>query len=937
MAIGDDWTIDYVNRRIYYVGTGTRYTVREFYSWLMDTFDELAQMDDPVPMSASTPTDYTLLNAWFIPYTSFHYLKGGSIATSGWNADSYDGGILKIVFEESGYTDAVSSDIGKTVTGSTTGDFGTLLDYDNTNRIWWVRVTTAGTYASAGETVSVSGGTGSGTVASTATGENLWSNLYTLGTIEEDTNMYIYYGQYPLTPTDEITPIWWTIGHIDILVLIKEADTLKGGGYVTVFARNYGDYYDFFEIDISGGGRNPVPISTSTDIDNQTKASTVRDYNDVQILQVDGKLNVTGETGSFQTWEKVTGGTSGATAYVIEYSSDYHYLILGQVEGTFQDGETITGDTSGVSATVSGTLDVSVTTANKDLNNGAGPRPYDIHINCASRPLSEVYEYMKYVTAKPYYWIDYAKFYNADTGTYTDETEDINNATTDDVYLPPQQATTEGDALYIGSDDQFDMFRIYVSTKGEYSDITIVWEYWNGSSWATLTVTDPSNGFQNDGIHKITFTPPGDWATTEVDGTTAYWIRARATFGASPSITTAPLGAEGWIDFGDSWYIIQNDGSTNYKTYGEVYKYAQSTYTPVKQAPFGQYLGGTLFGARGVWIENMDPGDAKNFQLRDSNDVIQVPPNIVVVKVTSVESGDRVAVFRLTAAGGDIDKQRYQLAYIHNDSVQFHNADTDTWTDETSDASESTADDVYLPPQQATTEGDAIYFGADYKFNTVRINVTTAGSYSDITINWEYWNGSSWTALSGVTDNTNGFTTAGTNDVTFTVPTDWEKTEVNGVRGYYIRARATFGASPSITTAPLAGETWIWHNYNGGEVVAVGSTISGDEPLSGIVRVVRADNTDARFKYTDFSGQRFILDSSTPINEDFSEGQYVYVPIIDEEATGTEVSNTLVYSTDIPVIVRVRKYGIRPFEVESTVTDVGLSVSAIRTTDNIVL
>ncbi|RLI53163.1 MAG: hypothetical protein DRP09_16380 [Candidatus Thorarchaeota archaeon] len=526
-------------------------------------------------------------------------------------------------------------------------------------------------------------------------------------------------------------------------------------------------------------------MSTSTDIDNQTEESTVQNYNDIIIAQVDGKLNYTNPSDSFQEWETVTGGTSGATGIVLYDDTDNDYLILGQVEGTFQDGETITGGTSGTTATVNGTLDVSVTTLNQDLNNGNGPQPYDIHINCATRPLSEVYEYMKYITRKD-----------------------------------------------------------------------------------------------------------------------------------------------------SSWYIIQNDGSQNYTTYGEVYKFAQTTYTPVKPAPFGQYLGGTLFGARGIWIENMDSSDAKNFQLRDSNDTIQTPPNVVAVTVTSVVSGDRVAVFRLTQAGGEIDRQRYQLAYIHGDSVQFYNADTTNYTDETTDAAESTADDVYLPPQQSTTEGDAIYFGSNYKFSEVRINVTTPGNYSDITIVWEYWNGSAWTSLS-VTDNTNGFTVSGTNEVTFTPPGDWAKTTVNGVLAYYIRARATFGASPSITTAPLAGECWNWHNYNGSNVVAIGTSISGDEPQSGTVRIVKTDGTDDIYSYDSWSGQRFVL--SGTLSTDYSENQYVYVPIIDAEATSSSVTNTLIYSSDIPVLVRVRKYGIQPFQVESTITDVGLTVSAIRTTDNIVL
>ena len=946
MAIADDWSVDTVNRIIKYIGTGTRYSVNELYSYLQDLFDNPEYMDDPVPMSARTPTDYQLINQWYITQESFKYLYGGAIATSDWDADTYDNGIVLITFEETGYTDAVESDIGKTVTGSTTGDFGTLIDYDNTNRRWWVRVTTAGTYASAGETVSVSGGTGSGTVSSVATGEWLWSNVYTLGSIDYDSLIYVYYGKYKFSTGyypagDEVEPFWLEltgVGHIDILVLIKEADTVIKNGYITVFLRNYWDTQDYFEIDISGGGRNAVPLSTSTDISNTTTASTVRDYTDIKIAQVCGKLNVTGESGTFQTWETVTGDTSGATGIVLEYNADLHYLILGQVEGTFQDGETITGSDSGATATVSGTLDVSITTINKDLKNGAGARPYDIAINLAGRTLAEFYEYLKYITSSYYYNVDKAFFYNANTDSYTDETDDINESeTTDDVLLPPQQTTTAGDAIYIGSPDQFNRVTFYITTPGDYSDITITWEYWNGSAWTSLSVTDNTNGFTKSGVLDVSFTPPTDWATTDVNGVTAYWIRAVASFGTSPAITTAPKATQAWLYYGDQWYIIQNDGSSLYKTYGIFYKYAQSTYSPVKQEPFGQYLGGTFFGAQGVWIENYDPSDAKNFQLIDSEGVTQKPPNVVTVKVTSCVEGDRVGVFRLTGAGGEIDKQRYQIGFSSIDYAYFYNADTDTWTDETTDINESTVDDVYLPPQQATTEGDAIYFGSDYQFSKIRINVSTAGSYSDITIVWEYWNGSSWATLS-VTDNTNGFTVAGTNEVSFTPPTDWAKTTIQGTTAYWVRARATFGASPSITTAPLGAQGWHWFNYSGSSVVGVTTNIASDEPSSSTIRIVFTDGSEHIYEYQDWSKDKFILASGVTLTQDYTEGQYLYVPIIDKTVPSgsTETYNTLVYSADIPVIVRVRQKGYLPFEVESTITDVGLVVSAIRTADTIV-
>ena len=41
MGIGDEFSIDYANRRIYHSSGATVYTVNALYSWLMDTFDEL--------------------------------------------------------------------------------------------------------------------------------------------------------------------------------------------------------------------------------------------------------------------------------------------------------------------------------------------------------------------------------------------------------------------------------------------------------------------------------------------------------------------------------------------------------------------------------------------------------------------------------------------------------------------------------------------------------------------------------------------------------------------------------------------------------------------------------------------------------------------------------------------------------------------------------
>ena len=66
-------------------------TVNKLYSALQNLFDELTQMDDGVPMSAQTPTEYTIgiIDAgdddpWFIDRTTVEKLIGGAITTASW-------------------------------------------------------------------------------------------------------------------------------------------------------------------------------------------------------------------------------------------------------------------------------------------------------------------------------------------------------------------------------------------------------------------------------------------------------------------------------------------------------------------------------------------------------------------------------------------------------------------------------------------------------------------------------------------------------------------------------------------------------------------------------------------------------------------------------------------------------------------------------------
>lgn len=148
------------------------------------------------------------------------------------------------------------------------------------------------------------------------------------------------------------------------------------------------------------------------------------------------------------------------------------------------------------------------------------------------------------------------------------------------------------------------------------------------------------------------------------------------------------------------------------------------------------------------------------------------------------------------------------------------------FVNETTPANESTGDDVELVGT-TIAENDALYVGhATVPFDQVDIQITTQGNYTTTTFAWEYWDGSSWTALSGVTDGTTAFeAAAGTVSVTFTKPTDWATTEVDSVTGYWIRARCS-GTGGSTTPCQM-GQLWVVAADGYAEALASSSVTDG--------------------------------------------------------------------------------------------------------------
>lgn len=293
-----NWTVFYSSdapggtsgyKQIRWTGAGSpesaTNTVNELYSALMDLFSISSQNDanDTTPMQAITPTVYNIgtidardQEAWFIDPDSIKHLTGGSIQTVGWtrvvNADANVGtpGILKVPY--SGGTPFVASDIGRAIAnGSATG---TLLWYDATAGEAWIRPTSCVSthnWAGPAGTISVTSGTGSVNQNGAATsGERLWANIYTIGSLDSSANVYVAQNYVKLTS-------WWNAGHMDRLFLVNDGTSsgLIDYGYLTVYAREWGYLYDHFTSDVSAGGRNPIPLATSADINNTTASGTI--------------------------------------------------------------------------------------------------------------------------------------------------------------------------------------------------------------------------------------------------------------------------------------------------------------------------------------------------------------------------------------------------------------------------------------------------------------------------------------------------------------------------------------------------------------------------------------------------------------------------------------------------------------------------------------
>lgn len=177
-------------------------------------------------------------------------------------------------------------------------------------------------------------------------------------------------------------------------------------------------------------------------------------------------------------------------------------------------------------------------------------------------------------------------------------------------------------------------------------------------------------------------------------------------------------------------------------------------------------------------------------------------PAVDKFKDNVISNCPRAMMFNPAATGNlTLDNITLSGNAVCDNAQQFDTPST--FLSQTADANSATANDVQFFPTVSVT-GDAFVLGLKQPGPRVRIKIGTAG-VGTYTLTPQYRTSPTvYTNLAGVTDGTNNFKTAGENDVTYTVPTNWVATTEGG-EGPFFHLRFLRNAG-TMTTNPL-GDT----------------------------------------------------------------------------------------------------------------------------------
>lgn len=178
---------------------------------------------------------------------------------------------------------------------------------------------------------------------------------------------------------------------------------------------------------------------------------------------------------------------------------------------------------------------------------------------------------------------------------------------------------------------------------------------------------------------------------------------------------------------------------------------------------------------------------------------------------------------------------------------------------------------AFYPFTESPTPGDAFYMKLDEDFAEAGCNVTlgltlslegqkpTGDKPQNAKVIWEFWNGSGWTTIAGLADNTANLT--GSNSVIFPFPANAVSNSVNGVAGYWVRARletATgYGPGAELKVEKVADDKYSYKSIPAAAPRIASTKIS-------YVTTLTARPAEAIVAYNDFTYERIGDGSFSP-------------------------------------------------------------------------
>lgn len=380
MSLETEFTVNYGAKTVTHTSGTTVYTVLAFFQWLAAKFATSPQMPEDYAFVSDTPQVFRWVNGWAMgDETSYQFLRGGAVESSD---------ALKLFSNLYSIGDQFRSSMIY------------IIQNDAEVASWWspgnidilIKVKDGGVLIDSGNVLVMSRDTDGlydHNVTNLAGGGRNPVGVNTFEDLNYKSTGDIYLAVASVTGFDIGL---YAYGNTSLASgRIQYIDTPNNRLYLCQVEGTFQTSETIKERTSRTSGDTGT---TTTNNASTAEFSVIRGYNDVKYAHVQRKFEGgTTSGGPFIVGEVVTQTGSGATfKFAAEVSN---VLYVENTAGSPTGTGLLTGGSSG--ATYTPTTTGAQATVSKDLNNGAGVKPYNCIVDGAGRTMTQIYQYLKYI------------------------------------------------------------------------------------------------------------------------------------------------------------------------------------------------------------------------------------------------------------------------------------------------------------------------------------------------------------------------------------------------------------------------------------------------------------------------------------------------------------------------------------------------------------